>query len=93
MLAVVLATLAKLIIILKLGLRSISKRITTELKMSFKYLHSSETCFDSFNALCFKIIDKSNSKVDLKIKEALHINWRKLNLNAQQNYLALTLSL
>ena len=34
-----------------------------------------------------------NSKFDLKIKEALHINWAKPNLNAQQNYLALTLSL
>ena len=43
----------------------------------FKHLHSSETCFDSHNSLCFKIIDKANSKFDLKIKEALHINWRK----------------
>ena len=59
----------------------------------FKHLHSSETCFDSYNSLCFKIIDKANSKFDLKIKEALHINWRKPNLNAQQNHLALTLSL
>ena len=41
----------------------------------------------------FKIIDKANSKFDLKVKEALHINWRKPNLNAQQNHLALTLSL
>ena len=41
----------------------------------------------------FKIIDKVNSKFDLKIKEALHINWRKPNLNAQQNHLALTISL
>ena len=49
--------------------------------------------FDSYNSLCFKIIDKANSKFDLKIKEALHINWRKPNLNAQQNHLALTLSL
>ena len=48
---------------------------------------------DSYNSLCFKIIDKANSKFDLKIKEALHINWRKPNLNAQQNHLALTLSL
>ena len=31
---------------------------------------------------CFKIIDKANSKFDLKIKEALHTNWRKPNLNA-----------
>ena len=44
------------------------------------------------NSLCFKLIDKANSKFDLKIKEPLHINWRKPNLNAQQNHLALTLS-
>ena len=58
----------------------------------FKHLHSSATCFDSYNSLCFKIIDKAISKFALKIKEALHINWRKPNLNAQQNHLALTLS-
>ena len=45
------------------------------------------------NSLSFKIIDKANSKFDLRIKEALHTNWRKPNLNVQQNHLALTLSL
>ena len=59
----------------------------------FKHLHSSETCFVSYNSLWFKIIDKDNSKFDLKIIEVLHIHWRKPNLNAQQNHLALTLSL
>ena len=59
----------------------------------FKHLHSSKTCFDSYNSLCFKIMYKANSKFDLKIKKALHINWRKPNLNAKQNHLALTLSL
>ena len=59
----------------------------------FKHLHFTATRFDSYNSLCFKIIDKANSKFDLKIKESLHINWRKPNLNAQQNHLALTLSL
>ena len=54
----------------------------------FKHLHSPATCFGSYNSLCFIIIDKANSKFDLKIKDALHINWRKPNLNAQQNYLA-----
>ena len=58
-----------------------------------KHLPSSAICFDSYNSLCFGIIDKANSKFDLKIKEALHINWRKPNLNAQQNHLAHTLSL
>ena len=51
-----------------------------------KHLHYIATCFDSYNSLSFKIFDKANSKFDLKIKEALHINWRKLNLNAQQNH-------
>ena len=58
-----------------------------------KHLHSSKTCFESYNSLGFKIIDKANSKFDLKTKEALHINWRKPNLNAQQNHLAFTISL
>ena len=40
----------------------------------FQHLHSTATCFNLYNSLCFKIIDKANSKFDLKIKEALHIN-------------------
>ena len=75
-LALVLAILAKLAVILKLGLRSISKRITN--LMVFKHLHSTATCFDSYNSLCFKILDKPDSKFDLKTKEAFYINWRKL---------------
>ena len=59
----------------------------------FKQLHCITTCFDLYNSLSFKIIDKANSKFDLKIKEALRINWRKSNLNVQQNHLALTFSL
>ena len=58
----------------------------------FRHLHSTPTCFDSQNSHCFKIIDKANSKFDLKIKEVLHISWRKPNLNAQQNHLVLNLS-
>ena len=86
MLVVVLATLAKLVVILKLGLRSILKRITS---LIFLNMYTLPQCFDSYNSLCFKIIDKVNSKFELKIKEVLHINLRKPNLNAQQNHLAL----
>ena len=32
----------------------------------FKHLHSTATCFDSYNSLCFKIIDKANCKFDLR---------------------------
>ena len=52
----------------------------------YKHLNSILTYFDSYNSFCFKIIDK----FDFEIKETLHINWRKPNLNAQQNHLALT---
>ena len=59
----------------------------------FWHLNSTATCLDSHKSLCFKIIDKVNSQFYLKIKEALHINWRKPNINAQQGHLALILSL
>ena len=59
----------------------------------FKHLHFTATCIDSYNSICFKIIDKASSNCNFKIKEALHINWREHNLNAQQNHLAVTLSL
>ena len=90
MLAVVLTILAKLVIILKLGLRSISKRILSLIVLNI-YTPPQYTL--THNSLCVKIIDKANFKFDLKIKEALHINWRKPNVNAQQKHLALTLSL
>ena len=85
MLAVVLAILGKRAVILKLRLRSISKK--NNKSDIFKHLHSTATSFEPYNALCFKIIDKADSKFALKIKEALHINWRK------SNNLALILSL
>ena len=39
----------------------------------FKHIHSTATCFDSYNSLSFEIIHKANSKFDLKLKEALQI--------------------
>ena len=36
----------------------------------FKYLPSTAVCFDSYNSRSFKIIDKANSKFNLKIKQA-----------------------
>ena len=86
MLAVVLAILVTLVVILKLGLTWISKRITSLIFLNIytpqQHALTHITLFDSYN-----------SKFDLKIKEALHINWRKPNLNAQQNHLALALTL
>ena len=91
MLAVVLTILAKLSVLLKLGLRNISKRIT-----SLIFLNTDTPLQDALTHIIlfpFKIVDKANSKLDLKIKEALHINWRKANLNTRQNHLSLALLL
>ena len=90
MLAVVLATLAEFVVVLKLRLRNISKRI---ISIIFLNIYTPLQHALIHIILCFEIIDKVNSKFDLKIKEALYINWRKPNLNAQQNNLALALSL
>ena len=91
MLAVVIVILAKLVVTFRLELE---KRIKKDNKVHiFKHLHSTTTYFDSYNSFSFEIIDKANSKFDLKFKEALHINWRNPNLNVQQNHLALTFSL
>ena len=62
-------------------------------KVCFKQLYTPPQHALTRMILSFKIIDKANSKFDLNIKEALDINLRKPKLNAQQNHLALTLSL
>ena len=36
---------------------------------TFKHLHSTAACFDSYNSLGFRTIDKANSKFDLKLKK------------------------
>ena len=51
----------------------------------FKHLHSTKTCLNSYKSLPVKIIDKANSKFALEFKKALHINWRKPNLNTHKN--------
>ena len=80
MLAVVLAALVKLAVILKLGLRNISKMITS---LIFINIYTPLQHDFARIILSFKIIDNANPKFHLKIKEALHINWKKPNLNAQ----------
>ena len=48
MLAVILASLAKLVVILKLGLRNISQK--DKKSHIFKHIHSTATYFDSYNS-------------------------------------------
>ena len=59
----------------------------------FKHLQSSERCRQSCSADCFEILDSAPTKFQLKLEEAMHINWEKPNLNQQVHHVNLTLTL
>ena len=59
----------------------------------FKHLLSSECCRQSGSADCFEILDSAPTKFQLKLKEAMHINWEKPNLNQQVYHVNLALML
>ena len=59
----------------------------------FKHLLSSERCRQSCSTDCFEILDSAPTKFQLKLKEAMHINWEKPNLNQQVHHVNLTLTL
>ena len=66
------------------NLRHFKTKIEEQIKNNnnshiFKDLHSTATYLVSYISLSCKIIDKPNSKFDLKSKESFHINWRKPN--------------
>ena len=49
----------------------------------YKHLSTSEDCKRMGNALCFSVLDRGNTKHQLRIKEGLHIKWRQPVLNKQ----------
>ena len=57
----------------------------------FKHINQNENCLQALNFNCFEVLDSATNSFDLKIKEALHINWNKPDLNAQVNHFNLTL--
>ena len=57
----------------------------------FKHLASNEQCKNICSESSFKIIDKANTEYSLRLKEALHIKWKKPNLNAQKYHVNLKL--
>ena len=59
----------------------------------FKHLLSSERCRQSCSTDCFEILDSAPTRFQLKLKEAMHINWEKPNLNQQVHHVNLTLTL
>ena len=56
-----------------------------------KHLKSNLQCKNACDENCFEILDTANSKYQLKIKEALYINWIKPDLNKQKFHSTITL--
>ena len=49
----------------------------------FKHLQNSEHCRTLCSNDCFSILDHASTTFQLKIKEAIHIQWEKPTLNHQ----------
>lgn len=58
----------------------------------FKHLQASEECRNSCSAESFTILDSAATKFQVKIKEAMYINWEKPALNQQIHHVNLSLS-
>jgi len=49
----------------------------------YKHLKDSKSCRDHCSEACFSILDSDPTVFQLKIKEALHIEWERPSLNKQ----------
>ena len=56
-----------------------------------KHLRHNIKCKEACNESCFKVIDKANSEYELRIKEAMHIQWLAPSINKQKKSLQMTL--
>ena len=56
----------------------------------FKHLRAKPECKEACDESCFSIIDRGNSKYELRIKEAMHIQWVAPTLNKQNISLKMT---
>ena len=53
----------------------------------FKHLEADQKCRSACNETCFKVIDRDSSPFRLQIKEAIHNEWLKPNINKQRQLL------
>ena len=52
----------------------------------FKHMHKSLQCKPDNFSNCFKVLDNGKSQYELAVKEGLHINWVKPDLNKQKKH-------
>ena len=59
----------------------------------YSNLQENSQCQERINFYCFEIIDRASSYFRLQIKEAMHINWKKPELNKQAKHVDITISI
>ena len=57
------------------------------------HLDTSINCKSLCDETSFKIIDEAKTQFSLKLKEAMHIEWKKPSLNIQQKNVQLTINI
>ena len=58
----------------------------------FVHLVNNETCKALSTKNCFEIIDSASTPFKLKLKEAMHIIWKKPSLNKQQKHVSISIT-
>ena len=76
--------------------RHLSTRIKEHLEMDkmshiFAHFVNNETCKALSTKHCFEIIYSTSTPFRLKLKEALHIIWKKPLLNKQQKHVSISM--
>ena len=77
--------------------RHLSTRIkehseTDKKSLIFVHLVSNDTCKVLGAENCFEIIDSTSTPFRLKLKEAMHIIWKKPSLNKQQKHVSISIT-
>ena len=49
----------------------------------YKHINASSQCKEACNESCFSILDRANTKHQLRVKEGLYIKWQQPSLNKQ----------
>ena len=78
-------------------IRHLSSRIKEHLETNkkshiFERLVNDETCKAFSTENCFAIIDSAATPFRLKLKEAMHIIWKKPSLNKQQKHVSISIT-
>ena len=76
----------------RLGVR-VNEHLSTDKKSAIlKHLDNNSNCKNLYDDSCFQIIDSARTEFALKLKEAMHIEWKRPLLNKQTKHVTLSIT-